>query len=97
MVAPNWRGLTPTELLDAFVVLTLTQTAYALNLVHYRGAKKGEPDYRAVVALIEAGRLDPVDPTQPPYRLTVSSAEVRRYLAGEPKRRRPLRAADAAV
>lgn len=65
------------------LALTPRQVAHVLGLVHARGEQRGRPDRLRAMALVDAGRLRPVDPTQPPGRVTVSAAEVRRYLDGE--------------
>ena len=52
---------TATQLLDQEYALTLGQAAIVLNLRHTRGACKGEPDKRRVLALIDAGQLRPID------------------------------------
>lgn len=75
--------MTAAELLAANIVLDLEQVAVVLNLRYGRGARKGEPDRRLVAELIKAGRLRGVDPEQPSRLITVSCAEVCRYLAGE--------------
>jgi len=71
---------TATELLAQELTLTLAQTAIVLNLRATRGNAKGEPSLRAALALVESGQLRPVDPRCAPGRMTVSCAEVRRYL-----------------
>lgn len=73
--------MTPADLLSSKVTLTTTETAYVLTLVHHRGARKGEPDRRQVIALVARGVLAPVDPAQPNYRWTFSVADIRRYLS----------------
>ncbi len=70
----------PADILATHVVLTLSQVATVLHLPVERGAKRGEPSIRRALALIEAGKLRAVDPAQPVGRMTVSAAEVRRYL-----------------
>lgn len=40
-------------------------------------------DRSRALNLIDNGTLRPVDPGQPPGRVTVSAAEVRRYLDGD--------------
>lgn len=80
----DWRTSTPTELLDGNAVLTLSEVAYILGLVHIKGAHKGEPSIAAAAKLVHEGKLAPVDPSQPVGRLTVSCATVRRYLDGTP-------------
>ena len=65
------------------LALTPRQVAHILGLVHARGEQRGRPDRLRAMALVDAGRLRPVDPTQPPGRVTVSAAEVRRYLDGD--------------
>lgn len=72
---------TPAELLEQNLVLTLTQVATVLGLRTTRGTKKGEPSKRLALELVETGKLRPVDPSQPVGRMTVSCAEVRRYLS----------------
>jgi len=71
---------TPAEVLDANVVLTPSQVAYVAGLVHRRGEKKGQPDRRAALELIKAGKLPLVDESQPITRWTVSTVAVRKYL-----------------
>lgn len=80
----DWRTSTPTELLDGNVVLTLTEVAYVLGLAVYKGAHKGDPDKRRVLALVDAGLLRPVDPSQVVGRMTISCATVRAYLNPRP-------------
>lgn len=70
---------TPTEVLDSNVVLTPTQIAYVLGLLHGRGKNAGKPDRRAALELIKAGRLPLVDPTQSITRWTVPANAVRKY------------------
>lgn len=65
------------------LALTPRQVAHLLGLTFARGEQRGRPDRLRAMALIEGGRLRPVDPTQPPGRVTVSAAEVRRYLDGD--------------
>lgn len=65
------------------LALTPRQVAHILGLVHARGEQRGRPDRSRAMALVDAGRLRPVDPSQPPGRVTVSAAEVRRYLDGD--------------
>lgn len=76
--------MTAAELLTTELVLDLERVAVVLNLRYGRGTRKGEPDRRLALALIDSGRLRAVDPEQAPRLMTVSCAEVRRYLAGEP-------------
>lgn len=78
----DWRTLTPNEILDSHVVLTPAQIAYVLGLHHTRGEHKGQPDRRAALELIKAGRLPLVDPTQSITRWTVATAAVRAYTNG---------------
>ena len=73
----------PASILADNLVLTLGQVAVVLNLRVARGAKRGEPCKRQAHALVCAGQLRPVDPRQPVGRMTVSCAEVRRYLEAE--------------
>lgn len=72
---------TPTSILADNLVLTLGQVACVLNLRVSRGRHKGEPDRRQALTLVDAGSLRPVDPSQAVGRMTVSCAELRRYLA----------------
>jgi hypothetical protein len=72
---------TPAQLLEQNLVLTLGQVAVVLGLTTTRGRHKGEPSKRLALELVEAGKLRPVDPSQPVGRMTVSCAEVRRYLS----------------
>jgi hypothetical protein len=69
--------VTPVELLNSQVTVRLVDAAYILGLVHPR---KGGPDRRQVLALVKAGRLRVVDPSQPVTRLTIATDEIRRYL-----------------
>ena len=71
---------TAAELLAQELALTLGQAAIVLNLRHTRGACKGEPDKRQVLALVDAGALRPIDHRQPVGRMTVSANELRRHL-----------------
>lgn len=73
---------TPAEVLDANVVLTPSQVAYVAGLVHRRGKNEGQPDRRAALELIKAGKLPLVDESQPITRWTVSVVNVRKYLDG---------------
>lgn len=73
--------ISPAELLDREVVLDPTQTAYVLGRKFTRGPRKGQPDPARALALVRAGHLRPVDPTVATRDLTISCAEVRRYLA----------------
>lgn len=73
---------TPASILADNLVLTLGQVAAVLNLRVSRGRHKGEPDKRQALALVAAGELRAVDGRQPVGRMTVSCAEVRRYLDG---------------
>lgn len=77
--------MTATDLLATDAVLTLTEVADLLKLQHQRGAKRGKPDRRLALDLVMTGKLRVVDPDQPSYRYTVSTAEVRRYLNGVAK------------
>lgn len=76
----NWRDSTPAEVLDRNVVLTPAQVAYVAGLLHRRGEHKGEPDRRAALELIKAGKLPLVDETQSITRWTVPSSAVKKYL-----------------
>jgi hypothetical protein len=78
----RWQDMTPAQVLDTFPALTLTQVAYVLNLTHQRGSKRGEPDRRQVMGLVSKRKLLLVDSTQPVARWTISSNNVRDYLAG---------------
>ena len=80
----DWRTSTPTELLDGKLVLTLTEVAYCLGLTFTKGKHRGEPSIQQALALIDSGRLRPVDPSQAPGRLTVSVAAVQAYIDGAP-------------
>lgn len=73
----------PADLLATHVVLTPGQVAQVLGLHHTKGARKGEPDRRRVIALVDAGHLRPVDPAQPFPRWTFAASAVRRYVEGE--------------
>lgn len=79
-------AVTPAELLDGHVVLTPHQVAVVLGLTVTRGPRRGEPDVRRARHLIRTGALAVVDAAQPPTRWTVSTAEVRRYIAAGPRR-----------
>ena len=82
-MTPDWRTLPPAAVLDGWVALTLTQTAYVLGLVATKGAAKGTPDRRKVLSLIEAGRLRVIDPSVANIHWTISAADLRAYIAGE--------------
>jgi hypothetical protein len=68
---------TPAQLLADNVVLHRGQVAVVLGFGHYKDGGRG-----VVTRLIRDGKLRPVDPDQPPHRMTVSVAEVRRYIEG---------------
>lgn len=70
------------DLLETNVALTLTEVARVLRLVHQRGVKAGQPDRRLALELVRSGKLRLVDPDQPSFHWTVSTAELRRYLNG---------------
>lgn len=82
-MAPSrrWQDMTPTEVLDAFPALTLTQVAYCIGALHLRGKNKGLPDRRQVLNLIYAGKLPVIDPSRPVPYWTVSNTNVRNYLS----------------
>jgi hypothetical protein len=71
-----------TDALTSDAVMTLTEVAAVLKLCHQRGSKKGQPDRRLAVELVHAGKLRLIDPDQPVYRWSVSTAEVLRYIGG---------------
>ena len=71
---------TAAELMASKVTLTPTQTALVLSLFFTRGAKRGQPDRRQVLELVDRGVLTPVDPSQPNVRWTFSVSSIRRYL-----------------
>lgn len=75
------RASTPAELLDGSPVQSCTDVAIILKL-HRRN---GDPNRRAVHALIRSGAIDVVDPTQPIHRWTVASSEIRRYIESGPR------------
>ena len=81
-MTPNWRTMTPAEVLDAFPALTLTMAAYCTSLVYSRGAKQGEPNRDLVIDRVRAGKLRVSDPTVAQHRWTISADEVRRYNRG---------------
>lgn len=77
----DWREMTPAEVLDAYVALTVGQVAYVINAF----TRKGELDRRRVVQLVRDGRLpliDP-DPTLTVARWTVARGDVSNYLEGK--------------
>jgi hypothetical protein len=76
------RPKTPVEILEANAVLRIAQVAVVLGHV----TKRGEPRRDVIYRLIKDGALRPVDPDQPITRLTVSRAEVQRYLHDGPRR-----------
>jgi hypothetical protein len=76
----NWRDKTPAEVLESNVVLTPGQVAYVAGLLHKRGEHRGQPDRRAALELIKAGKLPLVDPSQSVTRWTVSVSAVKKYL-----------------
>ena len=69
---------------DLPVTLTMTQVAEVLNLTFTRGEKKGRPDRRAAVALVQSGRLRVIDPQLARTHWSVSRAEIERYIACAP-------------
>lgn len=71
--------MTPSQLLDEHVVLTIGQVATVLGYDHYRDGGR-----RVVRGLIVDGKLRVVDSDQPPHRWVVSAVEVRRYIEGAP-------------
>lgn len=73
---------TPSEVLEQNVVLNTEQLAFVCNLLVLGGVHKGQPDRRAALELIRAGKLPIVDRDQPVRRWTVPVPAVRRYLAG---------------
>jgi hypothetical protein len=73
--------MTPTEVLDSYPALTLTQAAYCMGLVIVRGERKGEPDRRKIINLINDGKLSVIDKTRPNALWTVSAVAVRKYIA----------------
>ena len=80
MTAVDTAGIAPAELLDTRMVLRPVEVAAVLALTFTRGSKAGQPDPGRALALVRAGHLRPVDPTVATRDLTVSCAEVRRYL-----------------
>lgn len=72
---------TPAELMASKVTLTPTEVALVLSLFFTRGAKRGQPDRRQVLALVDRGVLTPVDPTQPNVRWTFSTSDIVRYIS----------------
>lgn len=82
MSAPTYMGLTPAETLEQYPLLTMTQTAWVLQELFLKGAKKGEPDRRKVLDLMAKGKLHPISADGPSAHWKVSAAEVRRYLEG---------------
>lgn len=74
------NGQTPSEVLESNVVLTATQIAFVGNMVHRRGKHAGQPDRRAALELIKAGKLPLVDDTQSITRWTCPVSAVKKYL-----------------
>lgn len=70
--------MTPSELLAASPVQSITNAARILQLFR----RNGEPNRRAVHELIRSGVLRQVDSGQPIQRWTVASAEIERYIGG---------------
>lgn len=71
------------EVLDANPSLSPAQLAYVVGRVHARGARRGEPNVRAIRDEIRGGKWPLVDPTAPAHHWQVPSAFVARYLRGE--------------
>lgn len=76
------HGMTPSELLDSAPVHTASDVAIILRFLR----RNGEPNRRAVHELIRSGAIRVIDPSQPVQRWTVSTAELRRYIAEGPRR-----------
>lgn len=72
---------TPAELLDHSPVQSCSDAAHILKL--YR--RNGEPNRRAVHSLVRSGAIAVVDSSQPIHRWTISSVELRRYIADGPR------------
>lgn len=77
----EWREMSPAQVWDAHLVFDAEQVAYVLNLKVVKGARAGKPDPRQVLALVERGKLRPVDAEQPVSQWTFSRALVEGYLA----------------
>lgn len=89
MTVVAWQQMTPEEVLATYPALTMTQVAYVLNLTFVRGERKGEPDRRKAINLVDAGRIPVIDPQLPTPYWTVSSANIRRYLDGDTAEQSP--------
>lgn len=76
----DWHNLSPAQVLDTHVALTLSQSAFVLGLCHQKGKRTGEPNRRLVLDLISAGRLELIDPEQPITRWTISARTLRAYM-----------------
>jgi hypothetical protein len=62
-------------------VQSLNDTARILCLFR----RNGEPNRDALRTLIREGKLRVIDPTQPPHRWTVATAEIHRYINQGPR------------
>lgn len=71
------------QVLDENPSLSPSQLAHVVGRVHTRGARKGEPNVRAIRDEIRDGRWPLVDPSAPAHHWQVPSVFVRRLLAGE--------------
>jgi hypothetical protein len=78
---PGGRG-TPAELLDWSPVQSINDTARIL----FPPLRNGDPNRRAVHDLIRSGAVAVIDETQPIQRWSISTAELRRYIAEGPRR-----------
>ena len=74
------QAASPAEVLASHVVLSAWQVALVLGLTVSKGRRVGEPDPRQVLALVERGKLRPVDPDQPMSRWTFSKKLVEAYV-----------------
>lgn len=79
----DWKALSPAQVLDTHVALTISQSAFVLGLCHQKGQRKGEPNRRLVLDLIAAGRLELIDPEQPITRWTISARTLRAYMGDD--------------
>lgn len=79
------KDTTAAELWNTQVAFTAGETARLLRLTYQRGTRKGDPDRRKVINLVNEGRLRPIDGTQPWWRWSFSKAELQRFIGVDSK------------